>query len=122
MNRFLNRLPTITIREGHRVKVYLTSDLELPAYIAAGALETVLNRRTLCFAELLLLVTALCTIARARPRAARRHRSSEPVQTMLIAYRVQQHYAELRAQYLTILRMAQGLGNLDRLPDADDCP
>jgi type IV secretion system protein TrbI len=32
MNRFLNRLPTVTIREGHRVKVYLTSDLELPAY------------------------------------------------------------------------------------------
>src|SRR5262245_13941212 len=32
MNRFLNRLPTITIREGHRVKVYLTSDIELPAY------------------------------------------------------------------------------------------
>jgi type IV secretion system protein VirB10 len=32
MNRFLNRLPTITIREGHRVQVYLTSDLELPAY------------------------------------------------------------------------------------------
>ena len=35
MNRFLNRLPTITIREGHRVKVYLTSDLELPAYAGA---------------------------------------------------------------------------------------
>jgi type IV secretion system protein VirB10 len=34
MNRFLNRLPTITIREGHRVKVYLTSDIELPAYTA----------------------------------------------------------------------------------------
>lgn len=34
MNRFLNRLPTVTIREGHRVKVYLTSDLELPAYDA----------------------------------------------------------------------------------------
>jgi type IV secretion system protein TrbI len=33
MNRFLNRLPTVTIREGHRVKVYLTSDLELPAYL-----------------------------------------------------------------------------------------
>lgn len=32
MNQFLNRLPTVTIREGHRVKVYLTSDLELPAY------------------------------------------------------------------------------------------
>ena len=36
MNRFLNRLPTITIREGHRVKVYLTGDLELPAYEAAA--------------------------------------------------------------------------------------
>lgn len=34
MNRFLNRLPTVTIREGHRVKVYLTSDIELPAYPA----------------------------------------------------------------------------------------
>ena len=32
MNRFLNRLPTITIREGHRVKVYVTSDLELPVW------------------------------------------------------------------------------------------
>ena len=37
MNRFLNRLPTVTIREGHRVKVYLTSDLELPAYESAEA-------------------------------------------------------------------------------------
>jgi type IV secretion system protein VirB10 len=37
MHRFLNRLPTITIREGHRLKVYLTSDLELPAYGAAPA-------------------------------------------------------------------------------------
>ncbi|MBI3494276.1 MAG: hypothetical protein HY047_21215 [Acidobacteria bacterium] len=34
MNRFLNRLPSVTVREGHRVKVYLTSDLELPAYEA----------------------------------------------------------------------------------------
>lgn len=36
MNRFLNRLPTVTIREGHRVNVYLTSDLELPAYDVSG--------------------------------------------------------------------------------------
>jgi type IV secretion system protein VirB10 len=35
-NRFLNRLPTVTIREGHRVKVYLTSDLQLPAYAVRG--------------------------------------------------------------------------------------
>lgn len=36
MNRFLNRLPTVTIREGHRVKVYLTADVELPAYESRG--------------------------------------------------------------------------------------
>jgi type IV secretion system protein TrbI len=35
MNRFLNRPPTVTIREGHRVKVYLTGDLDLPAYRSA---------------------------------------------------------------------------------------
>jgi type IV secretion system protein VirB10 len=39
MNRFLNRLPTVTIREGHRVKVYVTSDLELPAYMAPAVEE-----------------------------------------------------------------------------------
>lgn len=39
MNRFLNRLPTITIREGHRVRVYITSDLELPAYAQASSLR-----------------------------------------------------------------------------------
>jgi hypothetical protein len=40
------------------------------------------------------------------------------VQATLIARRVQQHYEELRAQYLTILRMARGLGNMDayRIP------
>jgi type IV secretion system protein VirB10 len=32
INRFLNRLPTITIREGHRIRVYVTSDLDLPAW------------------------------------------------------------------------------------------
>lgn len=36
MNRFLNRLPTITIREGHRIKVYVTSDLDLPAWTPSG--------------------------------------------------------------------------------------
>jgi type IV secretory pathway VirB10-like protein len=30
LDRFLNRLPTVTIREGHRVKVYLTGDVEVP--------------------------------------------------------------------------------------------
>ncbi len=32
LDRYLNVLPTITIREGHRVKVYLSNDLLLPAY------------------------------------------------------------------------------------------
>lgn len=32
MNRYLNRPPSITIREGHRVKVYVTSDFNLPPY------------------------------------------------------------------------------------------
>jgi type IV secretion system protein VirB10 len=32
LDRYLNVLPTFTIREGHRIKVYLTNDLVLPAY------------------------------------------------------------------------------------------
>ena len=36
MNRYLNRPPSITIREGHRVKVYVTSDFELPVYNAGS--------------------------------------------------------------------------------------
>ena len=32
LDRYLNVLPTFTIGEGHRIKVYLTADLELPAY------------------------------------------------------------------------------------------
>lgn len=32
LDRFLNVLPTVTIREGHRLKIYLTSDLALPPY------------------------------------------------------------------------------------------
>lgn len=32
LDKFLNILPTITIREGHRVKIYLSGDLALPAY------------------------------------------------------------------------------------------
>lgn len=32
LDRFINILPTVTIREGFRIKVYLTQDLLLPAY------------------------------------------------------------------------------------------
>jgi len=34
LDRYLNVLPTYTIREGHRVKIYLSQDLLLPAYEA----------------------------------------------------------------------------------------
>jgi type IV secretion system protein VirB10 len=36
LDRYLNVLPTVTIREGFRVKVYLTNDLDLPVYAALG--------------------------------------------------------------------------------------
>jgi type IV secretion system protein VirB10 len=32
LDRYLNVLPTVTIHEGYRIKVYLTNDLELPIY------------------------------------------------------------------------------------------
>jgi len=32
LDRFLSRMPTVTIREGTRVKVILTDDLQLPTY------------------------------------------------------------------------------------------
>ena len=43
LDRYLNILPTLTIREGHRIKIYLTQDLMLPAYdkhVAEAAPET----------------------------------------------------------------------------------
>ncbi len=33
LDRYLNVLPTLTIREGHRIKVYLTNDMALPAFV-----------------------------------------------------------------------------------------
>jgi type IV secretory pathway VirB10-like protein len=32
LDRFINILPAITIREGHRIKVFITQDLLLPDY------------------------------------------------------------------------------------------
>ena len=72
------------------------------------------------FRRLLLIVTVVSLIA---PPAHAQFVVIDPanlVQTTLIAYRMQQHYAELRAQYLTVLRMAQGLGNHGPLPDSHD--
>ncbi len=32
LNRYLNVLPTFTVREGHRIKILLAGDLLVPAY------------------------------------------------------------------------------------------
>jgi type IV secretion system protein VirB10 len=39
LDRYLNVLPTVIIREGFRIKVYLTNDLELPAYDEQGGVR-----------------------------------------------------------------------------------
>jgi type IV secretion system protein VirB10 len=41
LDRYLNVLPTVTIREGFRVKVYLTNDMDLPVYasVADGGVQ-----------------------------------------------------------------------------------
>lgn len=45
LDRYLNRLPSVTIREGHRLRIYLANDLELPEYSATAA-DTSLNGST----------------------------------------------------------------------------
>lgn len=37
LDRYLNRMPRITVREGHRIRIYLTRDLELPPYQTGAA-------------------------------------------------------------------------------------
>ncbi len=60
LDRFLQIPPTITIREGHRVKVYFTQDMLLPAYYQPHHSTNVL-RRLQCesIALSLLLLSAL---------------------------------------------------------------
>src|SRR5262245_12730231 len=66
------------------------------------------------FRRVLVLATALCTMTAPAHAQFVVIDPANLVQTTLIAYRVQQHYTELRAQYLTVLRLAQRLGGLDR--------
>lgn len=44
LNRFTNRLPTIVIREGHRVKLYIARDLDLPPFRDGRFLQRVSGR------------------------------------------------------------------------------
>jgi hypothetical protein len=94
MNRFLNRLPTVTIREGHRVKVYLTSDLELPAY----------QRRPwpAVLTEVFMSRVFVVAFAPSRVSATPAHAQIPVIdvahltQAVLIAQRAQRHLDELR--------------------------
>ncbi len=45
LDRVLNLMPTVTVREGHRLKVYLSRDLDLPPYRPAPALDHALTQR-----------------------------------------------------------------------------
>ncbi len=45
LDRVLNLMPTVTVREGHRLKVYLSRDLDLPPYRPAPALDQALTQR-----------------------------------------------------------------------------
>ena len=62
-------------------------------------------------------VTASSLLIAGRDRAHAQLAVIDPAnlaQAVLIAERAQRHYEELQAQYRTILRMAQGLGNMER--------
>ncbi len=68
-----------------------------------------MTRRTLVGVVLLLLVTT--------PPASAQLAVIDPenlAQAILIVQRTQRHYEELREQYRTIVRMAQGLGRMDQ--------
>jgi type IV secretory pathway VirB10-like protein len=45
LDKFLNILPTVTIREGHRVKVYLSGDLACPTTTITNAFRFVKARK-----------------------------------------------------------------------------
>src|SRR5262249_55667759 len=45
LDRYLNVLPTFTIREGHRIKIYLSEDLMLPAYDEHPAQDDLLEEQ-----------------------------------------------------------------------------
>ena len=118
MNRFLNRPPTITIREGHRVKVYLTSDFELPAYDAGTYGGRDAARRSPIEGGSMKR-TIVCGASCHRPGqpAQRQFAVIDPgnlAQAVLIAERTLREYEALLAQYQTLVRMAQGLGNMER--------
>jgi hypothetical protein len=64
--------------------------------------------------RIVLLTAGLCVLAAPARAQLVVIDPANLIQTTLIAYRLQQHYSELRAQYLTVVRMARGLGSLDR--------
>ena len=121
LDRFLNLLPTVTIREGHRIKVYLSNDLELPAYRDEPA--TAHPRRLEGIHD---STPWLRPRVRVRPRpgshgadvrpALWRHRlrSDQLCECVVAVLQLQQQFAQLvttyqqiRTQYLLILQQSQ---------------
>ena len=66
LDRYLNVLPTVTIREGSRIKVYLTNDLHLPAYETRGRRRWAMKRRFFGIAAILAITTIWTSTARAQ--------------------------------------------------------
>ncbi|MFL6446277.1 MAG: TrbI/VirB10 family protein [Bryobacteraceae bacterium] len=58
LDRFLNQLPTFIVRERSRVRIYISGDLEVPAY-GAHQMDPILWRRPLCSAH----TVATCSVS-----------------------------------------------------------
>ena len=69
LDRYLNVLPTITIREGYRIKVYLTNDLQLAALCRGLARRCPMKRRLIRITAVLARGRDAVVVAGARPRA-----------------------------------------------------
>ena len=119
MSRFLNRLPTITVREGHRVKVYLTSDLQLPVYRASPPEPRASNGgkdSAMTFSKRLVALATVAVGLMAGP-AQGQLVVNDPLNTaqaIALVQRTISEYQTLVQQYQEIVRMSQGLPGMAR--------
>ena len=119
MSRFLNRLPTITVREGHRVKVYLTSDLQLPVYQASPPEPRASNGgkdSAMTFSKRLVALATVAVGLMAGP-AQGQLVVNDPLNTaqaIALVQRTISEYQTLVQQYQEIVRMSQGLPGMAR--------
>ena len=109
LDRFLNRLPTVTIREGHRVTVYLTADLARPPI--ATTRDVPVTKKVL----VLVLVAPVAVSCRRAPSGSSSTRPTTGPRLERLAGLQQQYtqivrtYQQIRAQYEYWIRMARGV-------------